>query len=102
MVKEEGKTYLGHCQTPHALGAQKRPHPWHSPLSGLSLQLASAWTLPSAAQGPTRRLGLAASTWHSGTEPGYGSGWQPTGNNGLPGAKGEHQSTGNTVSRFFL
>lgn len=68
---------------------RRDPHQWHSPLSSLRLQPASAWTLPSAAQGPTRRMGPAAGTWHSGTEPGCGPDWQPTGNKGRPGAKGE-------------
>lgn len=86
--KKENR-YLGHCQTPHAPGAQESPHPWHLLLSSLSLQPASAWTLPSAAQGPRGRLGLATSTWHSGTEPGCGPGWQPAGNKRPPEAKRE-------------
>lgn len=88
-VKEEGKRYPGYCLVPHAPSTQERPYQWHSPLVSLSLQPASAWTLPSAAQGPTRSLGLVAGTLHSGTEPGCGPGWQPIGNKRLPGVKGK-------------
>lgn len=102
VVKEEGKRYLGHCQAPPAPSAQEWPHQWHSPLSSLSLQHASAGTLPFAAQGPTRRLDPAAGTWHSGTEPGCGPGWQPAGSKRLPGAKGETSSQLVTLYAAFL
>lgn len=75
-----------------ALTPKGRPCQRYAPLSGLSLQPASAWTVLSVAQGPLRRLGLAVDTWHSGTEPGCGPGWQPTGNKRLPRAEEETPS----------
>lgn len=71
VVKEEGKRYPGYCLVQHDPSTQERPYQWHSPLVSLSLQPASAWTLP-CRHGPTRSLGLVAGTLHSGIEPGCG------------------------------